>query len=98
WAPFGESDAGHFQVLLGVGEGVLVFELDAHEQLTIGIEWPGVRLVQILVLRHAPDLRGRRRAVDPAASLADSVIDALLVNRQTHGLDERPDRAWRVRV
>ncbi len=78
--PLRETDARNFQIFLRVGQRVLVFQLHAQQQLAIGIERPGVGFIEILFLRHTPDLRRRRRAVNAAASLVDSLIQPLFVN------------------
>ena len=88
------SDAG--QTLAQAEQPATQFQ--SQEQFPIGIERPGVGLVQILILRNSPDLRGGRHAVNPAASLIDPLVQPLLVDGQPRGFDECPNRARCIRV
>ena len=93
-SPFGEADAGNFQILVGIFERVFVFEFKAEEQFAVGVERPGVGFLHVLVLGDAPDLGGGGVAVDAAASFCQTVIsDACADGRESEPLRRRRARA-----
>ena len=53
--PFGESDARNRGDLARVRERMLVFDLQAQQELAFGIQRPGIRLAHVLLARDPPD-------------------------------------------
>src|SRR3984885_11047550 len=88
-APFRHTDARNLEILVDIGERVLVFLFHAEEQFAIGIERPGIRFFFILLLRDTPDLGGVGNPVTAATSFRKPIdAYAFVVDGKAYGFNE----------
>ena len=97
-SPLGESDARHLHARLGVDQSVAVFDLEAQEDLPLGIQRPGVRDLKITVHFDTPDLAGETLASAASQTLAEASSHALPVKGIAGGLHQDLDRPGRSGV